>query len=207
MTALPDRQHHPTGHQSHLTDRQRHLADAAIAVLGTRGLRQLTHRAVDAEAGVPPGSTSNYFRTREALIGAVLHRLTEIDEQAWSALAGSVRPIGREDLARLLAATLRDMAGPGRVYTLARYAIFVEAAFHPELQRRIEESFARIVGWASEWLRPLGSRDPAADCRRILSFVDGLLLHQLAHPADDFDPVPTILAVLPGPAADRDVDR
>src|SRR4051812_45754087 len=37
------------------------------------GLRGLTHRAVDAEAGLPEGSCSAYMRTRVAL----LRRLTE----------------------------------------------------------------------------------------------------------------------------------
>src|SRR5262245_42599709 len=45
------------------------LLDAAIEVLAERGTRGLTHRAVDARAGLPLGSTSNRFRTRNALLG------------------------------------------------------------------------------------------------------------------------------------------
>ena len=59
-------------------NRQEALLDAAIRVLGSGGPRQLTHRAVDAEAGVPVGSTSNYFRTREALVDAVVARFVAL---------------------------------------------------------------------------------------------------------------------------------
>ena len=56
-------------------DRQDAIADAAIHLVATRGLRGLTHRAVDAEAGLPPGSTSYYLRTRNALLTACVQRM------------------------------------------------------------------------------------------------------------------------------------
>ncbi|MFC7482775.1 TetR/AcrR family transcriptional regulator [Luedemannella flava] len=57
-----------------MVNRRDDLLDAAITVLGEGGMRALTHRAVDAAAGLPAGSTSNYFRTRDALLGAVIDR-------------------------------------------------------------------------------------------------------------------------------------
>ena len=48
------------------------MLDAAIQILGERGVRAVTHRAVDAEAGVSAGSTANYFSTREALFAAIV---------------------------------------------------------------------------------------------------------------------------------------
>lgn len=53
------------------TGRRRDLLDAAVQVLAQTGLRGLTHRAVDAQAGVPQGSTSTYYRTRLALLSAL----------------------------------------------------------------------------------------------------------------------------------------
>jgi hypothetical protein len=55
------------------------VADAAIAVLADHGGRGLTHRAVDQAAGLPPGTTSNYARTREALLTLALTRIAELD--------------------------------------------------------------------------------------------------------------------------------
>jgi AcrR family transcriptional regulator len=59
--------------------RAQRIADAAIALLAERGLRGLTHRAVDEAAGLPPGSTSNHARTRAALLSAALDRLAELE--------------------------------------------------------------------------------------------------------------------------------
>lgn len=58
-------------------DRRRVLADAGLRVLAVGGARGLTHRAVDTEAGVPTGTASNYFRSRDALLGALGERIME----------------------------------------------------------------------------------------------------------------------------------
>lgn len=51
------------------------LADAGLRVLARDGARGLTHRAVDREAGVPVGTASNYFRSRDALLGGLGERI------------------------------------------------------------------------------------------------------------------------------------
>jgi AcrR family transcriptional regulator len=54
------------------------IADAAISTLARDGMRGLTHRAVDRTAGLPEGSASYYFRTRQALLQATVERLAEL---------------------------------------------------------------------------------------------------------------------------------
>lgn len=51
------------------------LLDAAIDVLADRGARGLTFRAVDEVTGVPPGTASNYFTSRDALLTQASERL------------------------------------------------------------------------------------------------------------------------------------
>jgi DNA-binding transcriptional regulator YbjK len=60
-------------------DRKTVLADAAIAVLGGDGLRALTHRSVDARAGLPTGTCGYHYRTRAALLAAALRRIADLD--------------------------------------------------------------------------------------------------------------------------------
>ncbi len=165
-----------------MPSRQEVLLDAAIAVLGTEGARGLTHRAVDAAAGLPSGSTSNYFKTREALLGAVIERFAERERAGWEMLAGLVDPRTAEDLAVALAAFIRRAVGPDRVMTIARYVLFVEAALRPEVQRQLAESARQIREWGTRWLRAIGATDPATACALILDQVEGLILHQLAVP-------------------------
>ncbi len=58
-----------------LTGRRLLLVEAAVAVVARSGLRGLTHRAVDAEAGLPEGTCSGYLRTRLALLTALMQHV------------------------------------------------------------------------------------------------------------------------------------
>lgn len=57
------------------------VTDSAIAVVAEQGVRGLTHRAVDALAELPVGSTSNVYRTRDALITGIMERIGELNSQ------------------------------------------------------------------------------------------------------------------------------
>lgn len=58
-------------------ERRQALIDAAIELLAREGARGLTFRAVDAEAGVPTGTASNYFANRDDLFTQVGGRIYE----------------------------------------------------------------------------------------------------------------------------------
>jgi DNA-binding transcriptional regulator YbjK len=176
--------------------RQEILLDAAIAILGGQGARQLTHRAVDAAAGVPAGSTSNYFKTREALVAAVVDRFADRERAGWETIAALVQPRTLDELAAALAAFVRRATGPDRVMTVARYSLFVEAALRPELQQRLAETATAIRGWGARWLREAGSTDPDGHCHLLLDHLDGIMLHQIAFPEPDFEPERRITALI-----------
>jgi DNA-binding transcriptional regulator YbjK len=169
---------------------------AAVLLLGDRGMRHLTHRAVDERAGLPAGSTSNSFRTRDALVAAVITHLATRERAVWEASAAAFRPDSPAALAEALTAFCRRMTGPDRVLTLARYAVFVEAAVQPGLRRPLAENEAQIRAWGAHWLRAIGSHDPDRDCRLVLNQLDGILLHQLVFPDPDFDPLPQLTTLL-----------
>jgi DNA-binding transcriptional regulator YbjK len=176
--------------------RQEQIADAAIEVLGEYGLRGLTHRAVDVQAGLAAGSTSNYFRTRHALLSAVLSRMSALDRADWRQLTERVTPRDPGELAALLTRFVMDAIGPGRHRTLARYALCLEAANRPELQAELRRGNAEIVGWAAPWLRQIGSRDPDRHCQLVLDYLDGVMFHQVAFGDPAFGPQPGIRLVL-----------
>lgn len=60
-------------------NRRDQVIAAAVPVLVEGGTRGFTHRAVDQAAGVPLGTTSNFYPTRQALVLGVLEHLTEHD--------------------------------------------------------------------------------------------------------------------------------
>ncbi|MGW0434172.1 TetR/AcrR family transcriptional regulator [Micromonospora sp. NPDC003197] len=181
-----------------MESRQVRIADAAIRVLGERGLRQLTHRAVDAESGLPAGSTSNYFRTRDALLTGVVTRMTELDREVWQRFAGVIQPADIDELAGALGEFVRFATGPGRCQTLARLALFVEAGVRPELQQELVRGNREIIEWGIPWLRGIGSTDPAGHGRLLADYLDGVVLHGVAFPDTKTDPVPGIRLLLGG---------
>jgi len=179
-----------------VTSRRDELLDAAIAVLGQSGIHGLTHRAVDAAAELPAGSTSNHFRTRDALLNAVVERFAARERANWEELATTMYPVTPWELARTMAAFARDAVGPHRTLTLARYAILVEAGIHPSLRAQLLGTGARVNAWFMNWLRVAGSTDPGRDAPIIMNHWTGIVLHELAVPDPAFDPYPQIATLI-----------
>lgn len=113
-------------------ERREQIADSAIEVLAGGGARGLTFRAVDAAAGLPTGTTSNYFKSRAALIDAVAERIL-------------ARLAPRQD-------TLDSLGGRSADHDL--YADYVR-----DVVRRLLAD--RMAGLAWFELRLYGSREPA----------------------------------------------
>lgn len=67
------------------------VTDSAIAVVAEQGVRGLTHRAVDALAELPVGSTSNVYRTRDALITGIMERIGDLNSQQLERLPDTFR--------------------------------------------------------------------------------------------------------------------
>ena len=139
-----------------MDSRDERLLDAAIEVLGTGGIRRLTHRAVDAAATMPVGSTSNRFRTRDLLLVGVLRRILERETAAWTKVATRVPITSTSALAAALGQLLETQVGPDRVLALARRAIFVEAANHPVLRAEILRGRVELVSWMGPLLTEFG---------------------------------------------------
>src|SRR5690242_3620662 len=114
-----------------MASRREQLLDAAIELLGSGGAHAVTHRAIDAAAGLLAGSTSNYFRSRNALLEAVVEQFAERERANADDIAASLRPATPAGLAEAMAAFALDATGPHRTLTLARYAILVETANQP----------------------------------------------------------------------------
>ncbi|MEV6330024.1 TetR family transcriptional regulator C-terminal domain-containing protein [Streptomyces sp. NPDC051909] len=157
------------------------LADAALGVLADAGMRGLTHRAVDAAAGLPAGTTSAYFRTRSALLTALVRRLVELD-QAELTTAAERAPVLRtaDDLGHGLAALVAARtSGEGRRRSLARYACVLESVRDPELRDILvpRENPGRDA--VRDFLAARGVADPEARTLTLLACVDGLVLDRV----------------------------
>ena len=72
--------------------RRGELLEAAIEVVAESGLRGLTHRAVDARAGLPEGTCSAYLRTRLALLAALTEHVGHLLSRDVDAMAAVAAP-------------------------------------------------------------------------------------------------------------------
>lgn len=181
------------------------LADAGLRVLASTGARGLTHRAVDRELGVPIGTCTNYFRTRDSLLGALAERVLALlapDAERLERLAAQPRS------ARASVGYIRDIVE--RLTTrpdlaLALYELRLEAARRPGLAAilgtTLREAYAADVRFNSEAGLPGDARDIA-----LLHYaIEGLLLDRLTVPiepeADIDEIVEDIVIRILGPAS------
>ncbi|MFI6373925.1 TetR/AcrR family transcriptional regulator [Streptomyces sp. NPDC050546] len=176
--------------------RRDEVLDAAIAVLAEGGLRRLTYQAVDTAAGVPAGTTSNHFRSRDSLVSGVVTHLESLDRQDWERTAGEPAAEDPEAFVEALTHMVRHTLGPGRHRTAARYALILEGLARPDVREPLSRAQDSLINWVSQWLAALGSPAPREHCRVLFDYLDGMIFHQVALPQDHFDPEPGIRLVL-----------
>lgn len=176
------------------TDRFALLTDAAIELIADLGMRGLTHRAVDTRAGLAQGTTSAYFRTRKALIEAVVRRLAELDRAdlvAGALPADADSPAVVLDdvdaVAAAIAGVLDRWMSTARSRTLARYWCLLEATHHVELRTILAHGDV-MRAQASAMLT--GASDPERAGRHLVACVDGLLFDRLVGAGSRAAPAP-----------------
>ncbi|KOT86193.1 TetR family transcriptional regulator [Streptomyces sp. NRRL F-5755] len=158
------------------TPRHDRIADAALTLLAERGLRGLTHRAVDEAAGLPQGSTSNLARTRAALLETAVRRLAERE-------AAILTPPEMPDAAGSGPAALADALSLGlhrsltrhRDLTVARYELALEATRRPELRAFYDRAGQRFREALVAMLTAAGSTAPERHTLNVLAWCDGML--------------------------------
>ena len=152
--------------------------EAAVELLGAEGVRALTHARVDERAGLPPGSTSNWFRTRRALLGGVVDWIAEreradLEPAAMSAIGGV------DGLIEGLCTMAELQTGPFAARTRARYALFLELADDPELGEPLRRQRRQFEQWTEGIVIAAGIPGPEPATRALMALGDGLLLHRL----------------------------
>jgi DNA-binding transcriptional regulator YbjK len=152
--------------------------EAAVELLGAEGVRALTHARVDERAGLPPGSTSNWFRTRRALLGGVVDWIA-VRERADFVPAAMKTVSGADELIEGVCTLTELLTGPFATRTRARYALFLELADDPELGEPLRRQRREFERWTERLVTEAGIPDPVPATRAVMALGDGLLLHRL----------------------------
>ncbi|WP_432139326.1 MULTISPECIES: TetR/AcrR family transcriptional regulator [unclassified Streptomyces] len=154
----------------HDPERRQRIIDAAIRVVGRKGLAGLSHRSVAAEADVPLGSTTYHFETLDDLMVAALRQAGEGFDKALAA-HDRLDDTG-SDLARELAALLGEWLGGERTGVELEYELYLAALRRPALRPVAAE-------WAGAFAGRLARRTDAVTARALVALVDGICLQVL----------------------------
>lgn len=166
--------------QKDRSDRRSQIAAAGIRLIAARGVRALTHRAVDAELGLPDGSTSYYARTRLDLVRLVVHRLA----------ARTTTDVNRVEIPdRLTVAQTASLVAQALGTTLlradehlARIALHIEYRNDPEMLAALAGDppvRPALIRTAESLLTRLGIAEPARHAPDLVDLSDSLLMQQL----------------------------
>ncbi|WP_231857299.1 TetR/AcrR family transcriptional regulator [Tsukamurella tyrosinosolvens] len=176
------------------------ISASAIRILAREGVRALTHRAVDAAAGLPPGSTSRVARTREALLTLVVNTLAErtlTDSDDTAASLARLADRGNltiDELAELLTTLVESLASR-RDDMRARYALILELHNSPTLHAKLTTgSEVHRTGYAviSSALDLAGLPTSSSDVDTLIRLADSLTFYRTA--VDTGAPIRPVLA-------------
>lgn len=151
-------------------ERRQRIIDAAIRVVGEKGIGRLSHRSVAAEADVPLGSTTYHFKTLDDLILAALRQSNEGFMKVVASRGAFKDPA--VDLADEVAGVLGAWLGRERTGVELEYELYLAALRRPALRPVAAE-------WCMELAGVLAERTDPATARALVALMDGISLQVL----------------------------
>jgi DNA-binding transcriptional regulator YbjK len=150
--------------------RRHAIARAGARVLRSSGIEGLTHRAVAEEAGVPLGSTTYYFTSRDDLLHAAIEHATDTSIR-WLQEWGAANAGG--DITVALPQMLHEYLTEHRAMAILDIEIYVLAARRPELQ-------ALTSRWTASFIEVLTEFVDREVATHVAATFNGLLLRGVA---------------------------
>ncbi|MBB4855538.1 DNA-binding transcriptional regulator YbjK [Mycobacteroides chelonae] len=176
--------------------RRAEVLAAAIEVAGTMGVSGLTYRSVDAAANVPSGTTSNHFRTRDALLLGVIVEIEKLRKAFWGALITEINPATVADLVGIGTAYANGAVGVMSTRVRAYMALLMEGWSHPELREPLQHGRDAQIPRTLQLMQKVNPDTPQLHAEVFQDYLTGIIYQQLANPAADFNPRPGIAALL-----------
>lgn len=124
--------------------RQQEIADAAIAVIGERGLAEVTHKMVADRAGVSLAATTYYFEAKADIVTEASNQLLQHYVASFGRFAARHRDGPSIDFLDFFSRLLVNVAGGHRFGTLAWCEIMLDAARRDATRRLARSWFDRV---------------------------------------------------------------
>lgn len=156
------------------------IANSALDVIGARGMRALSHAAVDLQAALPKGSTSYYCRKRIDLLRLTLQRLFEIDRDDMDPVVDklvSKAPVTSTDVAWVVAGVVEKwLSLERRPRTRARFELFLAVSHEDELREMNNEHLLWLLGLSKAVAEAIDPPSAMEHVVTTLMLADGLMI-------------------------------
>lgn len=153
-------------------DRRSRIADAALELAASGGTHALTHQAIDRRLDLPKGSTSYYFRTREALLLAAADRLITVSRERFHGVLG--QPGAASDPVEVISDYVTGLVTDRVAEVIARQALLLDAELGDDVRGRLRRCFFSEDA-AAGLMQSLGSAQPKAAARRLVTVLEGVV--------------------------------
>ncbi|WP_439030064.1 TetR/AcrR family transcriptional regulator [Gordonia terrae] len=182
-------------------ERRRTIIEAAATLITEVGSDGLTHRLVARRAGVPLGSTTQYFATLDDLREAALARLADDIDSGLAEVAETLEQHGPS--AVVFAEALHEYMSDERLVR-ADLALVSAAVIDPELR-------PLAVRWPDGLVEILTPHVGRSAAHAVAAYTDGVAMHALLYGTplsiDDLTAALTALTGLSSPATSTDQNR
>jgi TetR/AcrR family transcriptional regulator, regulator of biofilm formation and stress response len=175
--------------------RRREILVAALRVITAGGPDAITFRRVAAEAGVPLGSLTYYFESREDLVRESFRHHIVSTGAFLAELENEIPAASPRDLVELLVEMARrEFIDSGMVR--AEYEMILYAARDPELWREVAAWERSLEARLSANFERMGTARPVEAARTTINLIRGFELEKLARPVDIVDDLRPRLTIL-----------
>jgi DNA-binding transcriptional regulator YbjK len=187
-------------------DRRSTILDATLRLIATDGVDSVTHRRVAAAAGVPLGSTTYYFDSREQLLREAFRRYLEQIRALQTRVARSIRPTTVKGLVDVLV-ELTQREFEDEQMLLAEYELTLFAARDAEIADALHEWDAFMIGNLARSFETLGAARPFDAARTVLNMTRGHELDSLTRHDANADDLRRRLTGVVGALVEASVER
>jgi DNA-binding transcriptional regulator YbjK len=161
-------------------ERRLHILRTTLDVIERHGVDAVTHRAVGEASGVPLGSVTYYFPSKDGLLRDALELWVAEEVERLGALAASIEAA---DLSPRQGATRwSELLSANDPHQVAQFELYLQAARTPELRDAVREAFAAYERVAVAGLRAVGLEEPESVAALFVALADGMGLRRVADP-------------------------
>ena len=153
-------------------ERRERILRAALGVIARDGIPAVTHRRVATEAGVPLGSLTYWFATKDDLLREALRLFVDEETERLNGVAAELTEgMPPDEIAARFASVLESGDGIGQV---AQFELYLEAARNPALREVAQQCFAAYEEISRVALRSAGVDDDGPLPALFVALADGL---------------------------------